>query len=369
MRIATRVALAGALVAGLAGVAAALDVPLTYHTPPKPVKGVPKVASIQVAEFDMLAPGAKPAPVRIELGEKITITGPAVLDDTLASAGIVEGRECRWNPAGLGLGTLRVDNRVLSSTAAAADLFVLLDYFDGPPDGVSLTARYRAFSDPGKTRYGNEDGPPLTGSNTWKRHQIKLPNVAFTSADAANPELARMPGKVAVIYCYGYRKGEFGPFGYQQPESMTTAPATAKLPALVAKDPLIRMVKVGDKSRLIVADQKTAASGFYDRVYFDSNGNGDLTDDGVCDADRVTTSTDYKSASFPAIATTVVVDGKEYPYAFKPNVSSYKSVQTFFRSAGHFADGDIPIQSGCPDRLPLRGRVRDGWEEVQSCPE
>lgn len=66
-------------------------------------------------------------------------------------------------------------------------------------------------------------------------------------------------------------------------------------------------------------DQGTPAVQNYNRLYFDLNGNGDLTDDAVIEAlapGNVRYPPGYASFSFPRVDLTVDVDGTEIDYAF-----------------------------------------------------
>jgi hypothetical protein len=54
-------------------------------------------------------------------------------------------------------------------------------------------------------------------------------------------------------------------------------------PAFVSGKALYTLVKIGDAERLCVLDKQKEDAEFYNRIYFDSNGNNDLTDDAVLD--------------------------------------------------------------------------------------
>ncbi|MGD8535946.1 MAG: hypothetical protein PVF66_08865 [Candidatus Aminicenantes bacterium] len=94
-----------------------------------------------------------------------------------------------------------------------------------------------------------------------------------------------------------------------------------KLPALISERPLYAIVKIGDTERLCILDRQKEDSKLYDRIYFDSNGNSNLTDDPVIDGTvRFGPENRYGMLEFPAIDTKIEVDGKSLPYSFSPLV-------------------------------------------------
>ena len=56
-------------------------------------------------------------------------------------------------------------------------------------------------------------------------------------------------------------------------------PGTWKLPAPRCAAPLYARLRLGDGERLLMVDTLAGGSPFYDRLYFDRDGDGDLTDD------------------------------------------------------------------------------------------
>lgn len=70
----------------------------------------------------------------------------------------------------------------------------------------------------------------------------------------------------------------------------------------------------------------------YDRLYFDLNGNGDLTDEKAIDAESQPSaalsafvSSSYASSAFPRIDITLQVEGTTLPYSFFLSATSYRS--------------------------------------------
>ncbi len=90
-----------------------------------------------------------------------------------------------------------------------------------------------------------------------------------------------------------------------------------KLPTLNSDGSAYAVFDLGDVERLLILDRQKPADFFFNRLYFDANGNGDLTDDPVADVtfERVG-ETGYKSA-FPGMDVTTRIDGTAYPYSFR----------------------------------------------------
>ncbi len=126
----------------------------------------------------------------------------------------------------------------------------------------------------------------------------------------------------------------FRPWGYSALESLSKPPdGKWKLPALKSKLPIYAFAPMGDEKRLFILDRKDPKDPFYNVLYYDANGNGDLTDDPVIqtppppkvegeegeDLGFLTIEEDF--AEFPTVDTTVKVGGKMVPYAFRVHAS------------------------------------------------
>lgn len=94
-----------------------------------------------------------------------------------------------------------------------------------------------------------------------------------------------------------------------------------KLPKLTSQFPIYYQMSFGGENRLLIFDQKDAQDN-YTRLYFDANGNRDLTDDkpidGVFDKKDGWMS---QGVEFPVVEFTLKVQDKEAPYAFQPILS------------------------------------------------
>ncbi len=92
-----------------------------------------------------------------------------------------------------------------------------------------------------------------------------------------------------------------------------------KMPELISNHPVYAFVKLGDRNQLCVLDCQNASDVFYNRIYFDANGNRDLTDDPVIDGTlQIGRSKKYYSVKLPIVDTTIEVDGKPLPFSFRP---------------------------------------------------
>jgi hypothetical protein len=91
----------------------------------------------------------------------------------------------------------------------------------------------------------------------------------------------------------------------------------------------------------------------YNRLYFDVNGNGDLTDDKPIESeksgDMVYNSGNYSRAQFPAVTVALAVDGTKYDYTF----TSYVTYQAMDDRMGYayasfnsatYRDGEITLE-------------------------
>jgi len=97
-----------------------------------------------------------------------------------------------------------------------------------------------------------------------------------------------------------------------------------KFPTLVSEKALYTFVKIGDAERLVVLDKQKEDAKFYDRIYFDSNGNNDLTDDPHLDGTiRFFSNNQYCNVDFQVVDTEIKIDGKSLPFSFSPRIFGY----------------------------------------------
>lgn len=102
---------------------------------------------------------------------------------------------------------------------------------------------------------------------------------------------------------------------------MESPPGEWKFPALVSEHPIYAFVKIGDKKKLCILDYQNASERFYNRFYFDSNGNRDLTDDPFVEGTvNLLQNNQRYTVDFPGMDTRIEIDGKSVPYSFRPSV-------------------------------------------------
>lgn len=169
---------------------------------------------------------------------------------------------------------------------------------------------------------------------------VMLAGVALVNAPAAPAETESRPleirltyGKIAAADMYVFNRGGAG-------LSFTTKPPAGdwKLPDVGDRQAVFTMIRLGDKGRLAVLDcviesdaaldsllssfgeKAPTAAKFYNRLYFDANANGDLTDDPVIQGSFREGQEDYGHASFALPEATVTALGGVLPYAFSLSV-------------------------------------------------
>jgi hypothetical protein len=117
-----------------------------------------------------------------------------------------------------------------------------------------------------------------------------------------------------------------------------------------AKHPMRDVAKLGSHKYAFVLDDKEPNSGKYDRLRFDKNRNGDLTDDELIEAAESHGQGlgRFRNSSFPRVEVTVDADGTALDYAFLFSVyvdASNKGMQYVSASlnAAAYREGDIAL--------------------------
>jgi hypothetical protein len=131
--------------------------------------------------------------------------------------------------------------------------------------------------------------------------------------------------EVPLVYQqYSGDEKTFHPYGFATLKfTSSPPPGTWKLPSFVSSRPAYALVRFAEQDRLVVLDQQKAKDNFYNRLYFDSNANRDLTDDPVVGT-KIDQDDYSMSATFPVTDTTVLVDNTEMPYRFTVSASYFK---------------------------------------------
>jgi hypothetical protein len=92
-----------------------------------------------------------------------------------------------------------------------------------------------------------------------------------------------------------------------------------KLPEFISSKPIYAQVKLGDEERLMILDRQKIEDEFYNRIYFDANGNKDLTDDPVIDGTlKPGPNQSYQRTRFHSVDIKIKVDRKFLPFSFIP---------------------------------------------------
>ena len=95
-----------------------------------------------------------------------------------------------------------------------------------------------------------------------------------------------------------------------------------KLPDFVGAQPLFSVARLGGSKYLAVIDRKSADDPFYNRVFFDRNGNHDLTDDPPLEgAPRPYGDDGYFDCAFPPVDLEIDVGGQKMPYCLALRIS------------------------------------------------
>lgn len=112
-------------------------------------------------------------------------------------------------------------------------------------------------------------------------------------------------------------------------------PGAWKLPELKARYPLYATVRLGNQKQLLVLDRRSDKSAFYDTLYFDANGNRDLTDDAIL-AGEIRRNTDtYVETWFKPVDVEVMAGGARTPFRFIP--------RAFTGDLKSFNDANAPL--------------------------
>ncbi len=124
-------------------------------------------------------------------------------------------------------------------------------------------------------------------------------------------------------------RGAFEPKGYDI-VSMKFDPPRGDwvLPELVGPNPLYGTARIGGQKRLFILSRQNEEDVFYNRLHFDANGNGDLTDNPVIEGkleqrrDR-----DSVSVSFPPVDMHVTHRDQQIPYSFLASMQMWRFSQ------------------------------------------
>ena len=119
-----------------------------------------------------------------------------------------------------------------------------------------------------------------------------------------------------------------------------------KAPALVSERPLYLVFPLD--GRLLIVDRERKEDGFYNRVYFDANGNRDLTDDTPV-AGECNDSSQVPQATFRAIAFSAPVGGLNYGFDLRVSQVKPGSITSFIDrlAGGHGEEPTAAAKTAC----------------------
>ncbi len=114
------------------------------------------------------------------------------------------------------------------------------------------------------------------------------------------------------------RKRLFIPAGIRYLKKLLRPPAGKwKLPELHAGTPVFSVLNLAGKKHILVLDKKSPKSSFYDRLYLDSDGDGDLAEEKAVEALPSPRRGSYRFANFPPIRIELSLPGGKAPYVFR----------------------------------------------------
>lgn len=315
---------------GLAPCAGAqvIEVPLQYDTGRDLNLNGFKIASAKIADFDMTAPGAREPQLSIDFAAPERSKGFLVPKDEYTSKGQVAGRACTWIPGATGMQLLCTSESL--SKLSGRRLYLEIEYFDDVASHVLYLTHLSSESRKPFQRCSLY-GPVLEGTKTWRKCQ--LPINGWLGDKRRDPSL----GSVGESYWLNLALVKLPtglPWGSSTLEVSDKLPEGQwKLPKLNAKMPVYAMLELGDKPQLMVFDSTTAQHQALNRIYFDSNANGDLTDDPVTDQKFLTGREPNLYIGFPRMEASVTVAGKTQPYSFSISYRGAKQPDKDFGQA------------------------------------
>lgn len=223
-------------------------------------------------------------------------------------------------------------------------------------------------------------GPGKAGAETWPLRLKHLEPLDRAQADSGEiPDFLHRDTNCLSFYMKIWSREQAIPTVIPPPDFSTIK----KQPEYESEYPLRGAVKLGTYLYAFALDVKRPESALkpclYNRLYFDLNHNGDLTDDGVIEAlqpVRIDYSPDdrwtaiHVRATLPRVDIPIDVDGEKLEYALLPRFYScwceeYTSTNLCFEAAA-YREGQITLD-GKPRRVAIvdydnNGRFDDTFE-------
>lgn len=297
----------------------AVTVPLKYVTArefARPAQNVVRIASVKVADFDMLAKPDSPPLAEIKLGASDQGRNMSRFENSDTIPDEVAGVQCRRAQPGRAL-DFAVDDSVVFN-GNKPDLYILVEYFDQGSTGECLEIAYDSADPSIRGAFKEFGATPFENSGTWKKKQFHVSDAQFSNRQNGGKSDFRILSVNKPSDAASAQTASFIPSGYQRITLSATPDSKLKLPDFKSSQPLFGKVELGDVSRWLALDVRNTSDPFYTVAYFDSNGNGDLTDDtpvsGTCDP--VQPNSTYRSSRFSAVNTSATVGQTQLPYRF-----------------------------------------------------
>ena len=188
---------------------------------------------------------------------------------------------------------------------------------------------------------------PLLGTVCVAAGILSLPG--SSRAETATLQLKQLSaisrGQMYSSQEYVYRQNQAQYF-HVRLKSKERNPAIAEFTKLVKKEPAKYLSKeparfvasLGSQKFAFVLDDQEGKANGYGRLYFDRNGNGDLTDDkAIASVQGHRFGNNYVSCEFPRVDVAIEVEGTKVDYAFRLSVHG--------RTAGEYAYLSASISS------------------------
>ncbi len=137
----------------------------------------------------------------------------------------------------------------------------------------------------------------------------------------------------------------------------TPPPGRWRLPSFQARTPVFSMVYLAGRPYLLVLDKKKSTHPFYDRLYFDTDGDGDLTDSPPLEGKAFSRGMGFYYSIFPPLELALPISGAKVPYRLEIRAHKRASFQGFRGRGGRSAsveDVALFMVTSCQYRGTLR---------------
>ncbi len=227
----------------------------------------------------------------------------------------------------------------------------------------------------GDERIGRQDSA-ATGASATTEAPVITPATPAEPFRTPLPSPAPSAGTIVIPLEYTVHSDgddkSYQPIGYTTLTKMRHATSSfGRLPQLTGRAPVFAVSRLGGHEYGFILDRHREEDPFYNRLYFDANANGDLTDDPVVEG-RITESSSGKTqtARFPAIDLTMKIGGQRFPFRFKARAQCYFSGRPKNMTIEkNWDDLQFLLQSHCLHKgtLNLGGTRHTFWLQDANC--